>query len=181
MTAEQGVYSLNFPSRCQTVEYQKAKVMFKGLSHEICQQAWELVLPAIRNAAETGVTNKLAGTIVVLYPGTDVPVFTAQIDPDQDQKYVEIASKKALLSARTGMPSSVIQQQCPHLYEIGDTKWGGSTVMPGGIVVAFSGVQAVFDEMIAEWVASAIRAICRYEMTKPDGVMLANSAIIGVA
>ena len=154
--------------------------MFVGIDADLCQKAWRMIWPAVQEAADLKVTNKLAGTIVVMAPGDETAVFVQMIGEDPDPKYTEIAFAKADISVRTGMPSSIVQQQFPYLYQEGDTKWGGSTVLPGGVVVAFSGVQAVFDEMISEWMASAIRALCRHEMTRPDGgVMLADYSFIG--
>ncbi|MCL2869445.1 hypothetical protein FWF48_01380 [Candidatus Saccharibacteria bacterium] len=106
--------------------------------------------------------------------------FTAEIDPKAKDaaKYRELALAKAFVSLKTGMASSLVQTQYPYLYDAGDTKWGGSTIMPGGIIIGFSGVQAVFDEMIAEWMASAIRAIYRDIMTCKGGMMDQPSGFI---
>ena len=81
------------------------------------------------------------------------------------------------MSRHTGLPSRQVQQESPHLYRHGDTKWGGSVVR-NGLIVAFSGVQAVFDEMIAGWMADAIIALCRNDMTKPDGIMASDSSFV---
>jgi hypothetical protein len=163
--------------------------MFIGLSTEICRTAWSMILPAVEAAAEQEITNKFAGCIVVFEPSARAeyintghvrPLFTDAIGTAAEvEKYTQIATMKGYVSLRTGMSSSRVQQEYPYLYYTGDTKWGGSTISPGGLVVAFSGVQAVFDEMISEWMASAIRALCRFEMTKPDGVMNQESAVIG--
>lgn len=154
--------------------------MFTGLNEHICATAWETILPAVEAAASNGTTNKLAGCIVVLDLKQDYRLFSRTIgEPEDNEKYIAIATAKAHISQKTGLPSSRVQQEFPYLYEAGDTKWGGSVVAPGGLVVAFSGVQAVFDEMIAEWMASAIRALCRWEMTKPDGVMSTDSSFLG--
>jgi hypothetical protein len=167
--------------------------MFTGINATICRQAFYTIMPAIERAAKEGTTNKLKGVIVVLDPrlrpvmGTqtemqDAVLFTDSVDPTingEQQKYGEIALSKAFVTWRTGQPSCRIQQEFPYQYEAGMTKWGGSTVDRGGLIVAFSGVQAVFDEMIAEWMASAIRAICRWEMTGTDGVMSTDSSFVG--
>lgn len=145
---------------------------FEGISSDICQIAWLTVLPTIENAARVGLTNKRAGTLVVLDPAHGDILFSASVDEDypDSEKYDEIAMAKAKLSWRTQMPSRRVQQEAPHLYTEGDTKWGGA-VIRNGLVVSFSGVQAVFDEAIAWSVLAWIEAICRYEMVKPDGVM----------
>ena len=155
--------------------------MFTGITTEICQQAWEIITPSLAAASKDGVTNNHAGTVIVLDPQTEEVIFSAVIDSEHEKAlmYSEIAKAKAEVSRRTGMPSSLVQTQDPDLYVEGDTNWGGSTVDEGGLVVAFSGVQAVFDEMIAEWMASAIRAICRDQMTEvmvADGSFLLNQS-----
>lgn len=155
--------------------------MFTGLSKEVCQQAWDMIYPSIAHAANHCITNKHAGTMVVARQARADNTFFFHVSvKGSDEKYLSIATQKAELSLRTGLPSSVVQHQYPYLYQEGDTKWGGSTVLPGGVVVAFSGVQAVYDEMFAEMMASAIKGLCRYEMVKPHGVMSHESAIIGV-
>lgn len=142
-----------------------------------------MIYPAIKDAAENRQINKLAGCMVVLNPQYKKVrfrvLFQHIISSEDDVTFTEIARAKAMLSFRTGLASSRVQQDCPYLYEKDDTKWGGSTVAPGGLVVAFSGVEAVFDEMISEWMASAIRALCRHEMTREGGVMSQDGSFLG--
>lgn len=150
------------------------------LTEDTCAMAWDMISPSIAYSADMTVTNKYAGCIVV-YNEVGQAIFVTTINgQEEDAKYVEIAHAKAQVSMRTGMTSSEVQTQYPYLYENGDTKWGGSTIMPGGVVIAFSGVQAVYDEMISEWMASTIRALCRNEMTRPGGVMESDSSFINV-
>lgn len=153
--------------------------MYSGLTEDICQQAWEIVLPSIEHAAATDVTNKQAGTIVVLDPYTGDLLFVEAVDPNHPdvRKYDEIAHAKARVSWETGLPSRIVQQEAPHLYKPGMTKWGGA-VIEHRVVVAFSGVQAVFDEAIAWSMLAWIFAFCRNEMTKPDGTMANNDSYI---
>lgn len=167
--------------------------MFNGISDRLCEDAWSLLYPTLREAADTGVTNKFAGCIVVLDPRAtyrgqptveDVVLYTSSIhmpEPDDaNDKYVRIAMAKAYVTFKHRMPSAVVQQRYPYLYEDGDTKWGGSTITPGGLIVAFSGVQAHFDEMIAEMLASIITALCRDGMLNKDrGVMFQDTSFIG--
>lgn len=165
--------------------------VFTGIDQDICDTAWTMVLPSISNAAEVGLINKRAGAIVVVDPrhpfgrtddfeSTMPVIFHRTIRGEvEDERYSDIAMAKAYVSYRTGLPSSRVQQEYPYLYEEGDTKWGGSTVAPGGLIVAFSGVQAVYDEMISEWMASAIRALCRYSMTGPGGPMNTEGDLLG--
>jgi len=152
---------------------------FTGINKEICQTAWDLALPSVRRAAQAGVVNKLAGTIVVLHPKTGELYFVSLINlghPDA-AKFTGIAEAKAKVSWETGLPSRVVQQSAPHLYQPGWTKWGGSAV-ENGLVVAFSGVQAVFDEAISWQVLKWIVALCQHEMTKEQGVMASGSSYI---
>lgn len=159
---------------------------YTGLTTEICKKAWDIVSVTADAAHEDGVTNKFAGTIVVCgLPGTfpdcdfDV-VFMADAAPDHPsrEKYAEIAVEKATVSQKTGLPSRKVQQDAPHLYRPGMTKWGGS-VIENGLIVAFSGVQAVFDEAIAGTMLRWIVALCQNEMTMPGGVMESESSFIG--
>lgn len=161
---------------------------FTGINQDICARAWDMIQPAIAHGADQGVLNKFAGTIVVLNPHMDLKQFLGSNDPAADVlfmdtlneeavdklKYTTIALAKAAVSAKTGQPSRIVQQEMPHLYQEGDTKWGGSVVR-NGLIVSFSGVQAVFDEMVAGWMADAIIALCRHEMT---GVMANDSSFL---
>jgi hypothetical protein len=159
--------------------------LFTGLSEGICQRAWVGTESYIATMVTAGEFNKFAGTIIVVDPRViDRPkdehvdrvfdsaiIFTAFVDGVEDPNYTEVAYSKALVSWRTGLPSSIVQMSEPYAYSEGDTFWGGSTVLPGGLVVAFSGVQQCHDEAISEVMASTIRSISRDEMTKRDGVI----------
>ncbi len=142
------------------------------LTGKMCLKAWEAVEAAVVVAADTGIANKCAGTVVVLDPQTDEPLFAADVDvkhPDAE-KYRVIAHAKAELSARTGMSSRDVQQNAPHLYEDGDVKYGGS-VWRDGLVVAFSGVQAVIDEAFAGMMADLLVGMCQDKVTRKGGIM----------
>ncbi len=150
--------------------------MFAGLSYEICAAAWNVIIAANID----GVTNKQAGTIVVLYPHTGDVAFMSRLNynhPDAE-KYDRIAVAKAVVSKKTGLPSRQVQQEAPHLYLPGMTKWGGA-VIRNGLVVAFSGVQAVYDEAIAWSMLAWVEAMCRNEMTRPGGVMASDDSFLG--
>lgn len=157
------------------VQTERKKMGFTGITQATCEMAWRtMVFPSLAPLADLGIINKYAGCIVVLDPNSSefAVLFSATINGENDDYiFDKIAHAKARISHRTGLSSSLVQTQYPHLYTEGDTKWGGSTVDGVGLVVAFSGVQAVYDEMISEWMASAIRALCRNEMTKKGGVM----------
>lgn len=154
--------------------------MFTGISKEICEMAWQIVLPSITRAAGIGVSNKLAGTVVVLDPWSGELLFTAQVNPEHPdaEKYDEIAAAKAAISWEAKLPSRKVQQDAPNLYRIGMTKWGGA-VIENNQVVSFSGVQAVFDEAIAWSMLKWIVAMCQHEMTREGGVMERKSSYIG--
>ena len=160
------------------------------LTPEMCHKAWYTIEVAVDAAADDGMINKFAGTIVVLDPtsggNADSSVLfkkTLSRDHENAAKYEEFALAKARLSHRTGRSSRDIQVNAPHLFkepyshEVGDLKWGGSVVREG-LIVAFSGVEAVFDEMIAGWMADALIAMCRHEMTRPDGIMASDDSYI---
>ncbi|WP_084130248.1 heme-binding protein [Demequina sp. NBRC 110055] len=143
--------------------------MFTGITTDICKQAWDVITPAIARGHEVGLLNGYKGGVVVLDPAdaSADPLFTAYLG-DDPERFVEWATAKARVAARTGMDTSRLRDHSPHLYRAGDIKWPGGIVREG-LVVAFSGVQGEYDEMIAEWLVSAIRAICRLEFRAPDG------------
>jgi hypothetical protein len=158
--------------------------MYEGLSGSICETAWDMVLPAVERAAANGITDGHRGTIVVLDPtvpyasGVAVPViYRSDILDGHTPLYSEFATAKAAISWRTGLSSREVQQTSPHLYRRGDIKWGGS-VFRDGLIVAFSGVQAVLDEMIAGWMADALLGLCREAMTSPVGVMASGDSYL---
>jgi hypothetical protein len=133
-----------------------------------------------------GVTNKLAGNIVVCRPKLEATdefgfIFVEDVDSNHPDaaRFADIAAAKAETSWKTGLSSRVVQQNAPYLYGPGMTKWGGS-VVENGLVVAFSGVEAVFDEAIAGNMLKWIVALCQHEMTRPQGVMLSEGAIFGM-
>jgi hypothetical protein len=160
--------------------------MYRGLSEADCQVAWDMILPAVERAAEQHVTDAYRGTVVVLDPtapyspgAAPLPViFEASLHGQASAIYREFATAKAAVSWRTGLSSRDVQQTSPHLYRRGDIKWGGSVVRDG-LVVAFSGVQSAFDEMISGWMADALIGLCRDAMTKPEGAMASDSSYLG--
>ena len=159
---------------------------FSGLDAAICDIAFRMVFPTIKQAADMGIANKLAGSLIVLNPAIPYePKYRNAIVDDtfgalvlwatdfgnEDEhdipKYERIASAKAYTSYLTGLPSHLVQQQYPSLYTPDMTKWGGSAVAgvgPMRLIVAFSGVQWNFDQMISEMMISAIQALCHEEM-----------------
>jgi len=152
---------------------------FSGLTSVTCHRALSLVLPVI----ESGLFKRDQGHLVVINPAIpyepkyrngpadekfdDVVLFDRNFggDPETwDGPYKDVARSKAFISWKTGLPSHRVQQEAPYLYEPGMTKWGGSAVAPGGLVVAFSGVEWFFDQMISEIMVAAIKATCLSDM-----------------
>ena len=166
--------------------------MFTGITKDVCVAAWDIILPNIHSASLANLVNKFAGTFVVLDPRVtytsqtieEMPVlFKVSIINDSAElmaKYEEIALAKAYITFKRRMPSAIVQQRFPYLYNEGDTKWGGSTITEGGLIVAFSGVEAYGDEWFSELMASTITFLCRRGMlNKNDGVMTLESGFIG--
>jgi hypothetical protein len=146
--------------------------MFTGLTRELCEKAWETILPAIEKAAADGTVVRRAGVVVVLDPTSaeGAVLFEGRVSDEDVDRYGEIARAKAALTRRTGLPTARVASDAPFLFTDGDIKWGGSTIRDG-LVVAFSGVQGQYDEVISEWMASAIRGMCRWEMDRAGGAM----------
>ncbi|MGC1176683.1 MAG: hypothetical protein WA843_01315 [Candidatus Saccharimonadales bacterium] len=92
-------------------------------------------------------------------------------ETDWEHDYRKVARAKAFASWKTGLPTRLINQSAPYLYEPGFTKWPGSAVGPGGLVVAFSGVEDYFDEMFSEIMLAIIKGLCMHEVHGPGGVM----------
>lgn len=65
----------------------------------------------------------------------------------------EIARQKRDLSLRCRLPGSAVPA---HLYRAGDSEWVGSAYVEG-IAVGCAGLTEDQDEMIAHWIAHAIR------------------------
>jgi hypothetical protein len=154
---------------------------YQGLTAEICQEAWEISRAAIGAASRNSTINKHAGTLIVLDPSSaDADVlFRGRVDDNHPKaaKYDELALAKAMVSWGTGLLSRTVQQDAPHLLRPGMTKWGGA-VVESGLVVSFSGVQAVYDEATAWMELKWIVAICQNEMTMPGGVMESDDSYI---
>lgn len=142
--------------------------MFAGVSQEICAEAWEIVLPGIEKGAELELLNGLRGGLAILDPANPegAPLFTAGIG-EEGPKFIEYATAKARLAAREQIDTSRLRQDFPHRYRAGDIKWPGG-VYRDGLAFGFSGVQGEYDEMICDWMAAAIRAICRIRFAEAD-------------
>lgn len=156
----------------------------KFLTHEVAERAVNLVFNGIfYNGMLNHMLNRRVGHIVVMVPSVEdarvedyskwpnypIEPFLLYEDSigDKDQwtsKYDEIARSKAQQLWREQNTDG--NTDCmPHLLFPDDTPyWGG--VKRHGFVVAFSGVQSYFDQMISGMVADAIKAIARFEFEK---------------
>jgi hypothetical protein len=80
------------------------------------------------------------------------------IEAEWQRDFRAIARSKARLSWLHQMPSQLIQARAPYLVGDADTTYFGSAVRDG-LVVAASGVQPHYDQMVSEWVLEALRAL----------------------
>ncbi len=153
--------------------------MFPGITEEMCAQAWSVIEPAIASAHQIGLTNGFRGTLMVLDPADPDParpLFVAHAG-DPDPEYLRNVEGKVAVTIRTGMDSSRVRQDFPHLYREGDIKYPGAIIREG-LVVAFSGVQGQYDEMICEWMVSTLRGIARDRFSRPGGADDADGAYL---
>lgn len=81
--------------------------------------------------------------------------------PDWAHDYAGIAMGKAGVCLRCKCDSAVAVEQRPHALQPGDPPYAGGVYVEG-LVVACSGVEGYFDQMIARWVAAACRAIATH-------------------
>lgn len=143
------------------------------LTREVAQQAVEFVLPAVMRLIE-GKTFKRGDLHIVIAKVGLIPnsmAFTLWCEEgilyehsigDRGAWYLDfghIARSKCYLSWRHGMSTQMLQARAPYLLELGDTVYYGSAVSDE-LVVACSGVQPYFDQMISSWVLEACRALC---------------------
>lgn len=135
--------------------------MSKGLDQATCAQAWDLVHEAFKLGAQTGLISQYQGGLVVLNPvdPDGAPIFTAGIG-ERGEEFVGNAVRKCRLAWREQKDTSRILAEHPYLYRDEDLPWPGG-IFRDGLVVAFSGVQGQFDDMISEWMISAIKHISR--------------------
>jgi len=84
---------------------------------------------------------------------------TGAVD-DYPRPYREIAIKKAMLAARTGVNTSEANGTCAHLLAEGDIVYQGG-VNYRGLVVAASGAQGPVDEAVCLMVAAQLSAYCQ--------------------
>jgi len=140
------------------------------LSSGLVEHAIGLAEPSISQTLG-GTAKRMAGHLRVTACSPDRSKWVVVATRDfGDRKHWEHdyeghATAKEAISRRTGMSSREVQQMHPELLEPGDTVYYGSVVGMGGtIVVAFSGVEAWFDELFASWVLAAILALIQHEL-----------------
>ncbi len=156
--------------------------------------ALQIDRPSIEWMMTNDVIKRSQGSLVVLDPtipwnpqckGPDDPFFKEEVvlftyffgdHEDWEHDFDKHALAKAYASWKTGLPSIRIQQELPYLFEKGMSKYGGSAVGPGNLIVAFSGVEQWFDEMTAEMMVPAIKGVCRDEVEK-TGLLYRDAAI----
>lgn len=137
--------------------------MFNGITTDICAKAWDLVHAGFQRGVDAGLINAYTGGIAVLNPADPEgePLFTAGVG-DEQGKFIGYATSKCRLAWRERMDTSAILKDHPHLYREGDLHWPGG-IYRHGLVVAYSGVQGEYDDMISEWMVAAIRAISQLD------------------
>jgi hypothetical protein len=151
----------------------EARIMSFLLTKTLVADAIDMVLPVIELCQQNGVFKRKDLHIVVSVPG--IPpgslsreewmkkgiLFEHSIGDSSmwEYPYDAIARSKCYLSWCHGMPTQILQTRAPWCLDEGDTIYYGSAVSDG-LVVAVSGVQPYYDQMISEMVLSACRALC---------------------
>lgn len=157
------------------------------LTQEVARQAVGFVLPALQPLIEGGTFKCGDLHIVIANPSVAAGSMTESQWYEGGILYEhsvgersawqfpfdKIARSKCHLSWRYVMPTQVLQALAPHLLNAGDTVYYGSAVRDG-LVVACSGVQPFYDQMVSAWVLEACRALCiqgreALESTHRDG------------
>lgn len=174
---------------------------YPGITSQSCADAFRIACRSLSEAADMKVANKYAGTLVVVNPFA-VPssfdpskvgleevrqsaLFERRVREDYEDaaKYDVIALTKVrdlwVLRHLLGpnFTGRDIQQNFPHMYRSGMTKWHGG-ICRAGVPMAFSGVQGNFDEAFTMTVAVWLEAGAREEMTRIGGVMAGQSSYI---
>lgn len=139
------------------------------LNKALVKEAYDLVRPAIEAVFERGATGRDHLAIVVAgqdgicgalretaKPFAESCLLVTSIGDLSASPWpnVDIALKKAELSARTGLPGRNIPAAA---LQNGDTVFTGSAVLEG-IVVACAGQDPRHDEMFSWWIAAAVHA-----------------------
>lgn len=142
--------------------------MVSILNETLARRAFEKVLPALELMMQQSMPDRHGCAIVVaatdaINPGRAGQVsfrercyLVASVGDLSRSPYpnMEIALKKAEMSARTALPTSALAR---HHLQAGDTVYSGSAVLEG-IVVACAGLEPRDDEMFSYWVAAAVKS-----------------------
>ncbi len=139
----------------------------KPLDRALVQKAIQMVLPAFQAAAETGTFVGASLYVVVMDPRKRPGDYTFgasilgefEIGPKAGEFKV-YALAKARRGWETGKTGEEIRSLAPHLLDDDDTKYTGDA-QHLGLVVAASGIQAYYDELVSWWLIHTIIALCK--------------------
>ncbi len=141
------------------------------LTEDIARRAVAIARPTIEEVLGSDLVDGRANLhLVVLDPDNGRAIYEESFGDKAtwQHPYDKIAQAKASLCWHNERVGRSIQNDAPWLYERGDTRYAGG-VFENGLVVAASGLQDYFDEMISWMVVSAIQALCRDVIAKiPD-------------
>lgn len=144
------------------------------LTTNLAREAVGLVRPVIANLLGSELTGGRSNLhIVILDPETGDPIYEKSFGDRSTWciPYDSIARSEAQIAYRTQMVVRTVRGDAPWLYESGDTRYVGGAV-ENQLVVAASGLQDHFDEMISWMVLSAIQALCRDYIAKVSSTEL---------
>lgn len=133
------------------------------VTKRLIRQAIVDISPAIENLFNLGTTSRTSVYIMAYNADGNVvdDVLGAPRSTwENDKRYDLVAQSKAEVSRDHKMDSRVVTQVMPWLLKPNDTKFGGA-VWRDEIVAAASGLEWFNDQLVAEWLASAIQARVR--------------------
>lgn len=134
---------------------------------QIIADAVKLVKPTITHLLRSDLTaGRRSLHIVVGFQGS-VLYQESFGRPESEWEYPfdKIARAKTRMCMRTSMVGRTLLRDAPWLIMDDDTRYPGG-VVENGLVVAASGIQDHFDEMISWMVLKTIQGLCRDEMSK---------------
>jgi hypothetical protein len=145
--------------------------MFRGLTHDLVEEAVRIVLPTVEHFLQSERTGGRPNLyLVVLEPRSENVLYEIAFGDGKSiwkYEFDQFALAKARQCMRTGMVGRNVLRDAPWLVKPDDTRYVGG-VYENGLVVAASGVQDHFDEMISWLVLSTIQGLCRDEVSKID-------------
>ncbi len=126
--------------------------MTKALVEEALAEA----IPIVERMIESGTTEGRTGLQVFVADRTNGRILTARFigESDREKFFASVAASKLDISLRTGRNTYDVRL-CER--DEGETRYYGSVVL-GNIVVAASGFQAYYDEMVCGILAHTIQA-----------------------